>query len=462
MVIIGEFSGVLTFRATKAGFLPATTELNIQGLCERCTPRFYLALESVDPIVTFEPGTYTLTFTADPACTRLPLEARRRTYVATVSRATGAHTGSYDVRVPRVGLLDFHNSFLIGMSGTYLATEDYAAPTFFERMTANTYVAIDFLLGTTRFDIVPPAGVSLVYAGSFEYCSVRPGVSPQLCDRFAAETLIEYDTVSQIITIWSSAGSRGTRRWSGVVSPDLRPSDCDRLRDVARILRRPARGRVYFHVRVTMSLGWRTTPMTPTLMALIALGAVLVTPIETRAQSARLSGEAVYATHCASCHDQVSARIPSREALTRMSPSRILRTLDFGLMMSISYPMRRDEREAVATFLGRGAEDAAPPPSAFCRPDVSIASGPSRESWGGWSPSGELLAQRPEPSRRVDIAGRFAPSDPLRVAPLLQEPIGSPVVVAGDVRHRRRVELGQRAHVGRLGRQPTRGPASRR
>ena len=35
-----------------------------------------------------------------------------------------------------------------------------------------------------------------------------------------------------------------------------------------------------------------------------------------------------------------------------MSPSRILRTLDFGLMMSIAYPMRRDEREAVAAFLG--------------------------------------------------------------------------------------------------------------
>ena len=194
VVIIGEFSGVLTFRATKAGFLPATTELNIQGLCERCTPRFYLALESVDPIVTFEPGTYTLTFTADPACTRLPLEARRRTYVATVSRATGPYTGSYDVRVPRVGLLNFgHNSFLIGISGTYLATEDYAAPTFFERMTANTYVAIDFLLGTTTFDVVSSSGVSVPYAGSFEYCSVQPGVGPEFCDRVPAESLLEYD-----------------------------------------------------------------------------------------------------------------------------------------------------------------------------------------------------------------------------------------------------------------------------
>jgi hypothetical protein len=37
-----------------------------------------------------------------------------------------------------------------------------------------------------------------------------------------------------------------------------------------------------------------------------------------------------------------------RDALTKMSPARILRTLDFGLMMSVAYPLRRDEREAVA------------------------------------------------------------------------------------------------------------------
>ena len=51
------------------------------------------------------------------------------------------------------------------------------------------------------------------------------------------------------------------------------------------------------------------------------------------------SGAAAYARHCASCHEQVDARIPTRDALAQMSPARILRTLDFGLMMSIAYPM---------------------------------------------------------------------------------------------------------------------------
>ena len=63
--------------------------------------------------------------------------------------------------------------------------------------------------------------------------------------------------------------------------------------------------------------------------------------------AAAVSGEDVYRARCASCHDQISARIPPRDALQKMSASRILRTLDFGLMMSIAYPMRREEREAV-------------------------------------------------------------------------------------------------------------------
>ena len=40
-------------------------------------------------------------------------------------------------------------------------------------------------------------------------------------------------------------------------------------------------------------------------------------------QAAMLSGDAVYAKYCASCHDQVGARIPTRDALTTLSPARM-------------------------------------------------------------------------------------------------------------------------------------------
>jgi polyvinyl alcohol dehydrogenase (cytochrome) len=104
-------------------------------------------------------------------------------------------------------------------------------------------------------------------------------------------------------------------------------------------------------------------------------------------QAAPISGEEIYRTRCAGCHDQVSARIPPREALQKMSSARILRTLDFGLMMSIAYPMRRDEREAVASFLGTAGDEAALPSGAFCPPDRPILSNQAGGNWNGWSVS---------------------------------------------------------------------------
>ena len=105
------------------------------------------------------------------------------------------------------------------------------------------------------------------------------------------------------------------------------------------------------------------------------------------AQQPAPTGDAVYAKYCAACHEQVGARIPTREALTKMSPARILRTLDFGQMMSIAYAMRRDERESVARFLGKGMDEATLPASAFCKADRPAMSAASRESWSGWGPS---------------------------------------------------------------------------
>ena len=106
-----------------------------------------------------------------------------------------------------------------------------------------------------------------------------------------------------------------------------------------------------------------------------------------RAQDAPAQGAAVYARYCASCHDQVDARIPTRDALTQMSAARILRTLDFGLMMSVAYPIKRNDREAVSRFLGKGPDETKPPASAFCGPaEAKIMSGSLRQSWSGWSP----------------------------------------------------------------------------
>jgi polyvinyl alcohol dehydrogenase (cytochrome) len=121
--------------------------------------------------------------------------------------------------------------------------------------------------------------------------------------------------------------------------------------------------------------------------AALAVSLLLCINTAAGAQSAAPDGSEIYTQRCASCHDQTGARIPTRDALQRLSPSRILKTLDFGAMMSIAYPLRRNEREAVAKFLGHGADDPPLPASAFCKPNLRIMRGPASASWSGWSPA---------------------------------------------------------------------------
>ncbi|HWN83881.1 MAG TPA: substrate-binding domain-containing protein [Vicinamibacterales bacterium] len=114
------------------------------------------------------------------------------------------------------------------------------------------------------------------------------------------------------------------------------------------------------------------------------------------------SGEAAYAKYCAACHDQTAARIPSREALSKMSPARILRTLDFGPMMSVAYPLKRPEREALAAFLGKGTDEPALPPSAMCGPERRILAGNDGTGWSGWSPGPDNA--RFQPRQRAGLS----------------------------------------------------------
>src|SRR5690242_21049349 len=79
-----------------------------------------------------------------------------------------------------------------------------------------------------------------------------------------------------------------------------------------------------------------------------------LSPAVAQSQSAP-SGEAVFKRRCAGCHEQTNPRIPPRQALEQMPASRILRALDFGAMMTVAYPMNREERQAVAAYLGTNA-----------------------------------------------------------------------------------------------------------
>jgi polyvinyl alcohol dehydrogenase (cytochrome) len=105
-----------------------------------------------------------------------------------------------------------------------------------------------------------------------------------------------------------------------------------------------------------------------------------------QATAPKAAGEAVYKQRCAGCHEQNNSRIPPRTALSQMPAERILRALDFGAMMTVAYPMSRDERQAVAAYIGTSAAAIAFPPSAYCADRrVTISDHPA-SSWNGWSP----------------------------------------------------------------------------
>ena len=78
------------------------------------------------------------------------------------------------------------------------------------------------------------------------------------------------------------------------------------------------------------------------------------------------AGAAVYAEHCALCHEQVDERIPHRSALQKLPAARIVRALDAGAMLAIAMSMNRDERLAVAEYLGTDAPDTGAPAAAYC------------------------------------------------------------------------------------------------
>jgi polyvinyl alcohol dehydrogenase (cytochrome) len=111
-------------------------------------------------------------------------------------------------------------------------------------------------------------------------------------------------------------------------------------------------------------------PAPPTFLVCFAL--LAAAPVV----SAAGSGEAVYNAHCASCHD--------RETFKKMPSTRILQTLESGVMSAVA-PLAKEEREAVAAYLGSSAT-ANLRPEAFCR-DRKVAISSAKLAWNGWSPS---------------------------------------------------------------------------
>ncbi len=117
------------------------------------------------------------------------------------------------------------------------------------------------------------------------------------------------------------------------------------------------------------------------------------------------SGQAVYAQHCAQCHELGNDRIPTRETLQKMPATRILRALNYGAMIAIAYTLNTSQREAVATWLGTPGGDPEPSPAAFCSDrSVNIPANPTA-LWNGWSPGSANTRFQPADAAGLNLDG---------------------------------------------------------
>ncbi len=123
--------------------------------------------------------------------------------------------------------------------------------------------------------------------------------------------------------------------------------------------------------------------------------------------AAQPAGAAVYAEHCALCHEQVDERIPHRTALQQLPAERIVRALDAGAMLAIAMTMNRDERLAVAEYLGTDAADTEPSSAAYCAERAVALDASQRPSWNGWSPAPDNA--RFQPAERAGLRAEQVP-----------------------------------------------------
>ncbi|HEV2448716.1 MAG TPA: PQQ-binding-like beta-propeller repeat protein, partial [Candidatus Sulfopaludibacter sp.] len=115
------------------------------------------------------------------------------------------------------------------------------------------------------------------------------------------------------------------------------------------------------------------------------------------------SGEEIYAKRCAMCHDQANERIPPRAVLQKLPASRIVRELNAGVMMAVGFTLSREDRIAVASYLGMNATESGPPASAFCADRTVKLAAKSKFSWNGWSPSSDDARFQPGDVARLSV-----------------------------------------------------------
>ena len=138
-------------------------------------------------------------------------------------------------------------------------------------------------------------------------------------------------------------------------------------------------------------------------LAAAAVGAVLAVAGRGLAQApAAPDGAAVFAQHCAGCHEHATGHTPTHEALTRRGSTNVMMVLTAGAMKPMTAGMSPAEVAAVAGYLAaQGAAKTEPLVANPCRrPEPPLDLGGA--AWNGWGR--DLANSRFQPSPGLSTA----------------------------------------------------------
>jgi len=184
--LAGTFDRTTKFRATREGYVAAEQTWNCSigaDLCSETGARPWLGFYLASPVSPVNlAGDYTVTFTADNACTEVPPELRTRTYLAAVTPSSEPNVPagtSFTATARNASFLGNLNSFLIGVSGDYVDVWLHGGhdPALVEQLGPSTYLAIS---GNAAASVATSSAstVTAQFDGWIEYCVMPAPMGP--------------------------------------------------------------------------------------------------------------------------------------------------------------------------------------------------------------------------------------------------------------------------------------------
>jgi hypothetical protein len=170
------FTDTVTIRASRDGYLPETHTVPPPYALP---PRPTGEVRHWDVYLTLQPGglsanlagAYSLTLSADSACTSWPEEVRTRTYTATLapgSRPTTFSGTLSDARIVPIPV--WAPYFEIGVANDFAAV----SLSFVEQLSDGTYLAVEGGAATS----VGPSGITAPFNAHFVRCRHQPAMAP--------------------------------------------------------------------------------------------------------------------------------------------------------------------------------------------------------------------------------------------------------------------------------------------